>query len=126
VFLLAGVGAIMNAMSIRLGRAVDRARAIEADLPAADAALAARIHAELESISKRARLISRAMALAVLCALLVTLLLIAAFADAFLATDLSFVLAGIFVAALLAFSSSLLVFLREILIASATLRIGPH
>ncbi len=55
-----------------------------------------------------------------------TLLLIAAFFDAFLATDLSFLLAAIFVAALVAFSASLLMFLREILIASANLRIGPH
>jgi hypothetical protein len=126
VFLLAGVGAIMNAMSTRLGRAVDRARALEADLRSADAALAERIRVELASISQRARLITGAMALAVLCALLVTLLLIAAFVDAFLATDLSFVLAMVFVAALVSFSGSLLVFLREIIIASANLRIGPH
>jgi hypothetical protein len=116
----------MNAMSTRLGRAVDRARALEADLRSADAALAERIRVELASISQRARLITGAMALAVLCALLVTLLLIAAFVDAFLATDLSFVLAMVFVAALVSFSGSLLVFLREIIIASANLRIGPH
>jgi hypothetical protein len=126
VFLLAGVGAIVNAMSIRLGRAVDRARELETNLPGADPARAERIHGELRSISQRARLISRAMALAVLCALLVTLLLIAAFIDAYLAIDLSFGLAAIFVGALVAFSGSLVVFLREILLASATLRIGPH
>jgi len=62
----------------------------------------------------------------VLCALLVTVLLIVAFVDAFIEANLSFVLATIFVAALAAFSGSLLVFLREILIASANLRIGPH
>jgi hypothetical protein len=126
VFLLAGVGAIVNAMSTRLGRVVDRARSLENELPAADPKRAERIHGELRTISLRARLIGRAIALAVLCALLVTLLLIAAFVDAFLATDLSFVLAAIFVGALVAFSASLLVFLREILIASANLRIGPH
>jgi hypothetical protein len=126
VFLLAGVGAIVNAMSTRLGRAVDRARALETELPQAGASRAERIHVELGTLSHRARLIGRAMALAVLCALLVTVLLIAAFVDAFMATDLSFMLAGIFVAALLAFSGSLVVFLREILIASANLRIGPH
>ena len=126
VFLLAGVGAIVNAMSTRLGRVVDRARTLEAELPLADPARSARIHDELRRSSHRARLIGRAMALAVLCALLVTVLLIVAFVDAFMAADLSFALAGIFVAALLAFSGSLVVFLREILIASANLRIGPH
>jgi uncharacterized membrane protein len=126
VFLLAGVGAIVNAMSTRLGRAVDRARDLESEVAGADAAKTARIHDELRAISRRARLVTRAIALAVVCALLVTLLLIAAFFDAFLATDLSFLLAAIFVAALVAFSASLLMFLREILIASANLRIGPH
>jgi hypothetical protein len=126
VFLLAGVGAIVNAMSTRLGRTVDRARTLEGELASADAARTERIHAELHTISVRARLIGRAIALAVLCALLVTFLLIVAFVDAFLATDLSFLLATIFVGALVAFSGSLVVFLREVLIASANLRIGPH
>jgi hypothetical protein len=126
VFLLAGVGAIVNAMSTRLGRVVDRARRIESELAGSDAVRAEPIHAELYTISVRARLISRAIALAVLCALLVTVLLIVAFVDAFIEANLSFVLATIFVAALAAFSGSLLVFLREILIASANLRIGPH
>ena len=126
VFLLAGVGAIVNAMSTRLGRSVDRARSLESELALADAPRAEIIHRELRTISVRARLIGRAIALAVLCALLVTVLLIVAFVDAFVGADLSFVLATIFVAALAAFSASLLVFLREILIASANLRIGPH
>ena len=126
VFLLAGVGALVNAMSTRLGRVVDRARGLEAELPAAGPGREARIHEELLTISVRARLISRAIALAVLCALLVTVLLIVAFVDAFVGADLSFLLATIFVAALASFSASLLVFLREVLIASANLRIGPH
>jgi hypothetical protein len=126
VFLLAGVGAIVNAMSTRLSRAVDRARVLVGELAGADAAQSARIHDELHSISRRARLVTWAIALAVVCALMVTLLLIAAFVDAFLPLDLSFLLAGIFVAALVAFSASLLLFLREILIASATLRFGPN
>jgi hypothetical protein len=126
VFLLAGVGALVNAMSTRLGRAVDRARDLESVLPAADPQRSERIHAELRTISLRARLVTRAIALAVLCALLVTVLLIAAFVDAFVTPDLSFLLATIFVAALAAFSASLLMFLREIVIASANLRIGPH
>jgi hypothetical protein len=126
VFLLAGVGAIVNAMSTRLGRVIDRARMLEAELEAADARRAERIHGELATLSKRARLIGLGVALSVVCALLVTLLLIAAFLAAFLATDFSVLLAVVFVAALAAFSGALVVFLREVLIATATLRIGPH
>lgn len=126
VFLLAGVGAIVNAMSTRLSRVIDRARALEIDVESADERRAARIHDELRALSRRARLIGLGVALSVLCALLVTLLLIAAFIDAFLAADFSYALATIFVAALAAFSASLIVFLREVLIATVSLRIGPH
>ncbi|MCX7892323.1 MAG: DUF2721 domain-containing protein [Burkholderiales bacterium] len=126
VFLLAGLGALINAMSTRLGRVIDRARLLEAELPAAEAARGAWLHRELATLSTRARLIGRAIALSVLCALLVTVLIALAFVDAFLATDLSVLLAVIFVAALVAFSGALVVFLREIFIATASLRIGPH
>jgi len=126
VFLLAGVGAIVNAMSTRLSRVIDRARTLEADLETGDERRAARIRDELLALSRRARLIGLGVALSVLCALLVTLLLIAAFIDAFLAADLFYALATIFVAALVAFSASLVVFLREVLIATVSLRIGPH
>jgi MFS family permease len=126
VFLLAGVGAIVNAMSGRLSRAIDRARALEAELEAADPRRAERVHDELARLSKRARLIGLGIALSVMCALFVTLLLIAAFLAAFLATDMSYVLAAIFIAALASFSGALVVFLREVLIATANLRIGPH
>ncbi|MFO1363900.1 MAG: DUF2721 domain-containing protein [Burkholderiales bacterium] len=126
VFLLAGVGAIVNAMSMRLSRVIDRARQLEGDLERADARRAERIHDELVTLSRRARLIGLGVALSVLCALLVTVLLIAAFVDAFLAADFSYALATIFVAALGAFSASLVVFLREVLMATVSLRIGPH
>ena len=126
VFLLAGLGAIINAMSTRLARAIDRARALETELPGADAARTAKLHDELRTLSIRARLIGRAIALSVLCALLVTVLITLAFVDAFLAADFSVLLAVVFIAALAAFSGALLVFLREIFMATASLRIGPH
>lgn len=126
VFLLAGLGAIINAMSTRLARAIDRARSLEAELPAADAEKVAKLHGELKTLSIRARLIGRAIALSVLCALLVTVLITVAFVDAFLAADLSVLLAIVFIAALASFSGALLVFLREIFMATASLRIGPH
>jgi uncharacterized membrane protein len=126
VFLLAGLGAIINAMSTRLGRVIDRARLHEAELPGAEPGRAERLHQELKTLAVRARLISRAIALSVLCALLVTVLITIAFIDAFLAADLSIVLAAVFIAALASFSGALVVFLREVFMATANLRIGPH
>ncbi|MCU0803789.1 MAG: DUF2721 domain-containing protein [Burkholderiales bacterium] len=126
VFLLAGLGAIINAMSTRLARAIDRARALEAELPDATGARVAKLHDELATLSIRARLIGRAIALSVLCALLVTVLITIAFVDALLPADLSIFLGALFIAALVSFSAALVVFLREIFMATASLRIGPH
>jgi hypothetical protein len=50
VFLLAGLGAIINAMSTRLARAIDRARALEAELPGADTTRTAKLHEELKTL----------------------------------------------------------------------------
>jgi hypothetical protein len=121
VFLLAGVGAIINVLAARLGRIIDRARAIEAQLGTVeDAALSAR----LEVLSRRARWVSLAMGLAVTCALLVSVMIGLAFLDAFLPMNLSVFVAVLFVLAMFAFSAALLAFLREILLASANLRFG--
>ena len=64
------------------------------------------------------------MTLAVVCALLVSLLIAVAFLDAFLPLNLAPVIAVLFVAAMFCFSGSLLAFLREIHIAYTNLRIG--
>jgi hypothetical protein len=122
VFLLAGVGAIINVLATRLGRIIDRARAIEAQLiqPEADQMLLSR----LELLSRRARWVSVAMSLAVTCALLVSVMIALAFIDAFLPMNLALLIAGLFVLAMFAFSAALLAFLREIQLASANLRFG--
>jgi len=55
VFLLSGIGAMLAVMTSRLGRIVDRARALEATLPGADPGLAATLHDELGTLARRAR-----------------------------------------------------------------------
>jgi hypothetical protein len=123
VFLLAGVGAIINVLSGRLARIVDRARAIEAMIEAGkgDGDV---LFARLETLSQRARFVSMAMTLAVTCALLVSVMIAVAFVDAFLPMNLAIVVAIMFVLAMFAFSASLLAFLHEIRLASANLRFG--
>jgi hypothetical protein len=123
VFLLAGVGAIINVLSGRLARIVDRARAIEALIEAGEGDGAALV-ARLETLSERARFVSMAMTLAVTCALLVSVMIAVAFVDAFLPMNLAVVVAIMFVLAMFAFSAALLAFLHEIRLASANLRFG--
>jgi hypothetical protein len=123
VFLLAGVGAIINVLAGRLARIVDRARAIEAQLEAPGEASAA-LKQRLALLSRRARWVSTAMGLAVTCALLVSVMIAVAFMDAFLPLNMAFLVAVLFVLAMFAFSAALLAFLREIHLASANLRFG--
>jgi MFS family permease len=123
VFLLAGVSGITNVLAGRLARAIDRARALEAQTKQPHEATAEDVR-ELNLLGRRAGWITLAMTLAVVCALLVSLLIAVAFLDAFLPLNLAPVIAFLFVAAMFCFSGSLLAFLREIQMAYANLRIG--
>jgi hypothetical protein len=126
VFLLTGVGAMLSVLSNRLGRAVDRARHFEARYVTAHAAEQETLRFELNLQARRARLIYAAMALCVVCALLICSVIVALFASAFLAsTDLALLIASLFVAAMLAFITALVLFLREVYLATRHMRIGP-
>jgi hypothetical protein len=125
VFLLSGVGVTLTVLTNRLGRIIDRARLLESRLPAAAPAEAGALHAALATLSRRAQLIHRALTLSTACAILVCVLIAALFIGAFFRLDLSVVIAALFVLAMAAFIGGLVSFLREIFLATATLRIGP-
>jgi hypothetical protein len=125
VFLLTSVGAILNVMSNRLSRVVDRARALEVKLEGADAARAQDIHRRLQSLSQRARLLGQSISLCVLTAVLVCAVIITLFVGEFAAYNFVVPAALLFIAALLAFLLSLVWLLREIFMATSTLRFGP-
>jgi hypothetical protein len=121
VFLLTAVGTMIAVLSNRLARIVDRTRVLE-DRLAAAAPDTAELHTELETLGRRMGLSYLAIGLAVVCALLIGLMIVMAFADAFLSLDLSKVIGLLFVAAMLAFIASLLAFLREIFLAVGSAR----
>jgi hypothetical protein len=60
------------------------------------------------------------------CALLICAVIVALFVGAFLSTDLSVPIGLIFTGAMLALFWALVSFLREIYLATRSLRIGPH
>jgi hypothetical protein len=132
VFLLSATGAILAVMTSRLGRIIDRARRLEEDLlPRGEAPpvrhaveLGARL--EIGVLTRRARLIGQAIAFSTATAVLVCLLVIASFIGAFVSFDASFVVALLFIAAMLALSIALILFLNEISIATATMRFGAR
>jgi Protein of unknown function (DUF2721) len=114
VFLLTAVGTLINVLVNRLSRSVDRRRNLFAELPALEGAVAAAAETELGFVRQRVRLVYTAIFLAVMAALLICLLIAIAFIDALIASDLSQVVAVLFVLAMLALIGSLGLFLREV------------
>jgi Mg2+/Co2+ transporter CorB len=116
------VGTIIGVLSNRLGRAVDRSRTLEDRLRQLQPEGQKAARAELNLLSRRVRLVYGSIVLSVICALFVGLLIAVAFVDAFIAIDLSKFIGLLFIAAMLAFILSLLVFLREIFLAVSSAR----
>ena len=116
VFLLTAIGALIGVHTGRLGRAVDRTRILEERLTKGPQDVAPPM-IELEVLRRRMRLIYLSIALDVISALLVGLTIVTAFLDAFLESNLSRLIALLFVGAMFAFIASLAVFLREIFLA---------
>jgi hypothetical protein len=125
VFLLTSVGAILNVMSNRLSRIVDRARALELKLEGAEGDKREDLVRRLRNLSRRARLVSSAITLSVITAVLVCAVIIVLFLGEFLGYSAVVPAALLFIAALLSFLMSLVWLLREIFMATATLRFGP-
>ena len=126
VFLLSGIGAVLAVLTNRLSRIIDRGRALETQLAGHPGDAATRIQAELGALHRRAQLISRAITLCTITALLVCAVIATLFLGAFASFDTSVPVALFFVAAMVTFFAGLLFFLREIFVATANLRIGPH
>ena len=125
VFLLSGVGALLAVLTSRLARVIDRSRALDTQLATASPDATA-VRGQLQTLSRRAKLISRAIALCTITALLVCAVIATLFLGAFARFDVSVPVALLFVAAMIALFVGLLAFLREIFLATATLRIGPQ
>jgi hypothetical protein len=123
VFMLTAVGTILAALNMRLGRAVDRRRALEEGLAGRMADDGAR--AELAQIARRIRFVYLSIVFAVLSGLFVCLLIAGAFIGAFVAVNLARMVAALFVLAVASLTVSLLLFLREIFLAVSTPRHVP-
>ena len=123
VFLLTGIGAMMNVLSGRLSRSVDRAR----ELKRRCQELNGDEQAEFRLIRQRIRLVVRAIALLTLAILLISSVVAVIFLTVALQINLAVVVAPLFVAAMLMLTSAAICFLREITLASKQLQasFGP-
>jgi len=126
VFMLTAVGTVIGALNIRLGRAVDRRRELEERLHTMSRDELPSAQDELATIARRIRFVYLSIVFAVISALFVALLIAGAFLGAFVRTDLSFTIAGMFICAMIALIICLLLFLREIFLAVSTPRYVPR
>jgi transcriptional regulator of nitric oxide reductase len=126
VFLLSGVGIMLTVLTNRLARTVDRTRVLQGSGRAPDAAPIVNTPEMAESLRRlqqRARLLGQAITLCTICALLISMVVIALFLSAFLDVAVVKTVAVLFIAAMLCFVSALLCFLREVYIATVAIRL---
>jgi hypothetical protein len=118
VFLLTAIAGIVNALVARLGRAIDRRRALEELLPAYEGATAEDMREELRLLARRIRYITSAIGLAVVSAILICILIGTAFVGAYIGFALVRTVAMLFVCAIVALTVCLLAFFREVILAA--------
>ncbi|GIU66166.1 DUF2721 domain-containing protein [Candidatus Phycosocius spiralis] len=125
VFLIAGIGTLLNVLTSRLARVVDRGRVIEHMLAASsDQHDHANRHLnELRILDKRMTWIHNAIMLSTLAILLVCLLIVTLFSVELIAIDLSRIVAILFIATMASLIGGLTCFLIEISYARKSLRV---
>ncbi len=123
VFLLAGIGAMMNVIAGRLNRVVDRARHIERLHGESSGDEHHRHVSELRVIDRRIALASNAIFLCVASALAVCLLVTLLFVAEFLRANLAPLVAALFVIAMALLAAGLVLFLIETRIAVHSIKV---
>ena len=123
VFLLAGIGAMLNAMTGRLGRVVDRARQLEASLPAMEVDADRLARQELASLDRRMMYANRAIGLCVSSAICVCLLVALMFLSIAMDIPIGLIVAGLFVIAMALLTLGLISFWLEVQRAAQMLRV---
>jgi|ERR1041385_1914802 hypothetical protein len=125
VFLISGVATLLSVLTNRLGRIVDRARAVEANLDFRDDTQKVNSSEELIRLSKRARLVNFSITFSTICAVLICITIATLFLGTFLPIHLSKLITVQFIAAMFSLFVALMTFLSEILTAARALRISP-
>jgi hypothetical protein len=123
VFLLTGIAGLLNVMATRLGRIIDRAREFDRLWPTLDATARQAAERELGELESRRRMASWAINFCTFSALVVCNVVATLFIDGLFATDLKWFAGAQFIAAMVSLIGGLACFLREVYVATHTMRI---
>ncbi len=114
VFMLAGIGALLNVLAGRLSRVVDRSRALEALHPRTSGPEHDRHVAELRLLDRRMSNINRALFLAVSSAVMTCLVVALLFVAVLASLHMGQVVAISFILAMVLLIASLVLFMVEV------------
>jgi hypothetical protein len=123
VFVLVAIGNIMNILSTRLGRVVDRSRVLQQMHGTTTGAEHDAVVREIRTVDRRIAMISRAIFALVLSGLTIGLCVALLFLEELLDVNLQQVAAAAFIGAIGLLMIALLLFMRETRHATAVLRI---
>jgi hypothetical protein len=126
VFLISGVAALLAVMATRLGRVIDRARSFETAWSRLDTKARVAVRVEISVLERRRRVCSWSINFCTAAALLVCLVIVTLFIEAFFATYLKWLAGTLFVAAMAALICGLGCFLREVHLATETTKHRPR
>lgn len=124
VFLLTAVGAILGVLSTRLGRIVDRSRVLADRLAGLAPEARPPLDRELGLLLRRRRLVNMAITCGTCAALMVAGVIASAFLGFLLGWRVAGAVAVLFILAMLFVMAALLLFLREVFIATTNFQIG--
>ncbi len=123
VFLLTGIASILNVLTNRLGRVIDRARRIEAEIAGYDEAARRRAIVELGVLGRRTAAAHWAIGLCTTSALFVCVVVAILFVDNFTPFSANLLVAGLFIVAMILLIAGLILFLMEVQVAMRSVRI---
>jgi hypothetical protein len=114
MILISGIGLLLLTMTNRLGRTIDRTRALVGDLSNTAEVKREKTVAQLRILWGRARMIRLAIALSSISALAAAILIIVLFSMALLQMESAWIIVTLFMVSLGSLIGSLVIFIRDI------------
>ena len=122
VFLLTGIAALLGVMANRLARVIDRARYFETAWAELDESTRAATRLELSYLERRRHLASWSINFCTAAALVVCLVIMTLFIDEMISVNLRWLAGALFVLAMVCLIGGLATFLREVYVATHSVR----
>ena len=123
VFVLVAIASILNFLTVRLGRVVDRSRFLQEQHGETEGMKHDELVCEMRSLARRIELVNRAMLMMVLSGLAIGSTVVILFFGGLTGTNVDQVAAGAFILSITLMLIGLIAFLQETREASASLRI---